>query len=110
MPNNNTVYLAGKITGEPRYKEIFAAARERLEAAGFVVLDPSLLPASGFAYDAYIRISTAMMDECAAACFLHNWQDSKGARYEYERAAARKMPVFFFEEWEREKTAVYHGE
>lgn len=101
--NKETVYIAGKITGDPDYKAKFTAAREALEAAGFVVVDPTVLPSSGFRYDAYIRMSAAMLDECAAVCFLSNWMDSNGAMYEYGRATAREKRVFFYEDWSGEQ-------
>lgn len=101
--NENTVYLAGKITGDPDYKQKFAAAQEALEAAGFIVLNPAVLPSSGLRYDGYIKIGAAMLDECAAVCFLPDWMDSHGAMYEYGRAAAGEKHVFFFEEWRVER-------
>lgn len=101
MTNENTVYLAGKISGDPEYKKKFGTARQVLEEAGHIVLDPSILPSSGFEYAAYIRISTAMMDECARVCFLPDWKESKGAMYEYGRAVAHGKPLFFYENWEQ---------
>lgn len=101
MNNENTVYLAGKITGDPEYKQKFEAACLELERAGYIVLNPATLPAAGFEYAAYIRISKAMMDECAQVCFLPDWKDSNGAMHEYGRAAAQGKPFFFFEQWHR---------
>lgn len=101
MNNENTVYLAGRITGDPEYKKKFEAARRALESASYIVLDPSILPSSGFEYAAYIRISTSMMDECAQVCFLPDWRDSEGAMYEYGRAAAHEKPIFYYEDWAR---------
>ena len=101
MNNENTVYLAGKITGDPEYKQKFEAACRELERAGYIVLNPAMLPETGFEYAAYIRISTAMMDECAQVCFLPDWKYSNGAMYEYGRAAAQGKPFFFFEQWHR---------
>ena len=94
-----TVYLAGKITGDPQYKKKFFRAAHELTAAGFVVLNPAMLPPSGFEYAAYIRMSAAMLDECEAACFLSDWKDSEGAVSEHRRAAAQGKEIFFFEEW-----------
>lgn len=94
-----TVYLAGKITGDPYYRSKFHDAAVKLEAAGFSVVNPATLPERGFDYGAYLRMSSAMLDECVAACFLSDWKDSTGAMYEYGRAMARDMEVFFFDEW-----------
>ena len=96
---NEAVYLAGKITGDPEYKSKFYSAARELEAAGFVVLNPAILPSEGFAYEAYMRMSTAMLDESAAMCFLPDWTESRGAMYEYGRAVAQGKRIFMFDEW-----------
>ena len=83
---NKTVYLAGKITGDAGYKEKFKKAQEAMEFAGFVVLSPTILPEDGFTYNAYMRMTTAMLLECDAVCMLPGWKDSPGARCEYDRA------------------------
>ena len=101
MQKKTTVYLAGKITGDPFYRSKFYDAQKKLEEGGFVVLNPALLPSEGFTYEAYIRMSSAMLDECEAACFLPDWIDSNGAIYEYGKATAAGKRVFLFADWER---------
>lgn len=98
-----TVYLAGKITGDPCYFTKFYEAAKKLEAAGFIVVNPALLPSGGFEWEAYMRMSSAMLDECAAACFLPDWTDSKGALYEFGRASAQGKRVFMYAAWEEEQ-------
>lgn len=94
-----TVYLAGKITGDPFYWSKFAAAQYELEKAGYVVLNPANQP-QGFAYEAYIRMSRAMQDECQSVCFLPDWKESIGAQGEYGRAIASGQRVFFYDAWQ----------
>lgn len=101
MQEKTTLYLAGKITGDPFYFSKFYEAQKKLEKGGFIVVNPALLPSEGFAWEAYMRMAGAMLDECAAACFLPNWIDSKGAQYEFGRATAAGKRVFFFAEWEK---------
>lgn len=101
MQKKETVYLAGKITGDPFYRSKFYDAQKKLEEGGFIVLNPALLPSEGFTYEAYIRMSSAMLDECEAACFLSDWIDSNGAIYEYGKATAAGKRVFLFADWER---------
>ncbi len=74
----HTVYLARKITGDPNYRQKFERARKCLEAIGYIVLDPSVLPSEGFSWDAYMRMSRAMLVECEAICFLPDWTESTG--------------------------------
>lgn len=101
--SKETVYLAGKITDDPFYRTKFYEAQKKLEAGGFIVVNPALLPSEGFSWEAYMRMSSAMLDECAAACFLPDWIESKGATYEFGRATARGLRVFLFAAWEAER-------
>ena len=102
-----TVYLAGKITGDNLYAAKFQYAAKKLEGAGFVVINPAILP-EGFEYNAYMRMTIAMLDECEAACFLPDWVDSKGAMMEYGRAAAKGKHIFMFEDWEKTVNGKMH--
>lgn len=98
-----TVYLAGKITGDPYYRSKFHEAACELAAAGFIVVNPAKLPAEGFTWEAYMRMSSAMLDECAAGCFLPDWTESRGATEEFSKAAAAGKRVFMFDEWKAER-------
>lgn len=70
MQEKRTLYLAGKITGDPYYFTKFYNAQKKLEEGGFIVVNPALLPAEGFTWEAYMRMSGAMLAECAEVCFL----------------------------------------
>ena len=76
--------------------------QKKLEEGGFIVVNPALLPAEGFTWAAYMRMSGAMLAECAEVCFLPDWKESKGAKYEFGEAMAQNKPFFFFADWERE--------
>ena len=102
MQEKRTLYLAGKITGDPYYFTKFYNAQKKLEEGGFIVVNPALLPAEGFTWEAYMRMSGAMLAECAEVCFLPDWKESKGAKYEFGEAIAQNKPFFFFADWERE--------
>lgn len=78
MQEKRTLYLAGKITGDPYYFTKFYNAQKKLEEGGFIVVNPALLPAEGFTWEAYMRMSGAMLAECAEVCFLPDWKESKG--------------------------------
>lgn len=77
MQEKRTLYLAGKITGDPYYFTKFYNAQKKLEECGFIVVNPALLPAEGFTWEAYMRMSGAMLAECAEVCFLPDWKESK---------------------------------
>lgn len=104
-----TVYLAGKITGDPFYRSKFHEAACALAVAGFIVVNPAKLPSEGFSYEAYMRMSSAMLDECAAVCFLPDWTESKGALMEFGRAKAKGKRVFMFTAWQAERDAKAGG-
>lgn len=88
MQEKRTLYLAGKITGDPYYFTKFYNAQKKLEEGGFIVVNPALLPAEGFTWEAYMRMSGAMLAECAEVCFLPDWKESKAALcYGWEQAA-----------------------
>lgn len=60
------VYLAGKITGDPNYREKFAAAAKKLEErAGVTVISPAVTP-EGLKKADYMRICFAMLESGAA--------------------------------------------
>jgi len=96
-----TVYLAGKITDDPDYKQKFQEAAHRIEGRSFVVLSPAILPEEGFGYEAYIRMSSAMLDECDIVCFLPDWEESRGAVHERSRAEVLGKIIVSFEGLEK---------
>ena len=73
-------YIAGRITGNPDYKEEFErAAREiaRLDP-GAVILNPAVLP-EGLSNEGYMRICFAMLDVAETVVFLPGSEKSDGA-------------------------------
>ena len=77
------VYIAGKITGDPDYREKFerAARLYRKTHTRDSVLLPSVLPEGMSAAD-YMRICFAMIDSADRVLFLGDWQSSPGAQLE----------------------------
>ena len=86
------IYIAGKITGDPDYREKFAAAAERLAGAGRAILSPALLP-DGMQPEDYMRICMAMVDTADVVCFLPDWTSSEGAKIEMSYANYLGKPV-----------------
>lgn len=81
MKEITKVYVAGKISGNDKYKQEFARAEIYLKNKGMTVLNPSIIP-EGFEQAVYLHICTAMIDVCEAVYFLPTWVDSKGSNYE----------------------------
>ncbi len=76
------IYIAGKITGVPDYKERFAAAEKYLQSLGAITMIPSVLPV-GYEQHEYLHICFNMIDVNDAIYFLENWKDSPGAKSEF---------------------------
>lgn len=77
------VYIAGKITGDPNYKDNFYNGKRAMEMEGHTVLNPADLP-EGMRPADYMRICFAMIDCSDVVAFLPNWQESRGAYLEYD--------------------------
>jgi len=91
------VYIAGKITGDPNYKETFAKAAKTVADCGNIPLNPAELP-EGMAPADYMRICFAMIDICDFAYFLPGWEDSPGAQLELNYCKYTGKLAFVFGE------------
>ena len=89
------VYIAGKITGDPDYREKFARAERIWSAAGHTVLNPAILP-DGLTQRDYMRICMAMVDCADLLVLLPDWMESGGSRTEFWYT--RKAGIPFVEE------------
>lgn len=88
-----TIYIAGKITGDPNYKVKFLRRAEGIKNAGHRAINPALLP-DGLPWAACMRICFAMIDAADAAVFLPDWRESRGARAEKSYCDATGKPTF----------------
>lgn len=75
-------YIAGQITGDSDYKAKFDRAQKALEAEGFVVLSPAILP-EGMTANDYMRICMSMLETADVVVFLPNYGKSRGAMLEW---------------------------
>nr|DAW19235.1 MAG TPA: 2'-deoxynucleoside 5'-phosphate N-hydrolase 1 [Caudoviricetes sp.] len=75
------IYIAGKITGDPKYREKFKEAAADIARGGHIPLNPADLP-KGMRPKDYMRICFAMIDVADAVVFLPDAAESAGARLE----------------------------
>ncbi len=90
---SKTVYIAGKMTGDPDYEKKFAAAAEGLRERGWRVLDPAKLPV--LPYELYYPINCAMLDGADAIYMLADWTNSPGAVKEFMYAGKLGIEIIF---------------
>ena len=79
------VYLAGKISGDPNYRDKFRKAAEQLGEDGNIILNPAILP-EGMAPEDYMSICLPMLFAADVVAFLPDSHLSAGARIEYNLA------------------------
>ncbi len=91
------VYLAGKISGDPNYKDKFRKAARRIEKMFGQVFNPALHP-EGLSAEDYMQLSFAELAIADAAMFLPDWKDSAGAKLEHAYCEYVGKPILYLEE------------
>jgi len=91
-PDPLKVYIAGPITGIENYQEAFAQRQTELEAKGYTVINPAILP-EGFEHHEYMHICYSMIDVCDAISLLPGWDESKGAQLEFKHAEKKNKLI-----------------
>lgn len=93
MGQKKVIYIAGPMTGVPRYYEAFEAMEDELGGMGYIPLSPSRLP-EGMSNDQGMQICFAMINAADAVIFLDGWENSKGARLERDYCFCINKPAF----------------
>ena len=90
------IFISGAITNNPNYKKDFERG---VKWAYSVDKNPAIFnPADlriGFDNVDYMKIGFAAMECCNIVFFLKGWENSKGARLEYEYAKYLGLACFF---------------
>ena len=90
------IYIAGKITGDSNYKDKFKYYELYYRLQGHTVLNPAVLPMSdSISYEAYIRMSKAMLEESETIVMLPDYEESKGALQELQWAIEQGKEVLY---------------
>lgn len=85
------VYISGAITNNPHYHYQFGEAEAKLIKEGHAVLNPC--KNEGFTYREYINMGLCELMHCDAIYMLEGWENSTGAKLEYEYAVAVGLEV-----------------
>lgn len=88
------IFISGKITGNPDYKEHFDKVERKLRQLGDIPINPTILPL-GLSDADYMKIGLSMLETCDAIYMLSNWENSKGATIEYNYARYLNKRVYF---------------
>lgn len=89
------VFISGAITGIDGYRKIFADAERWLREQDCTVLNPAVLPPSGMAWEAYLRITKAMVREADIVYVLKNWEYSRGVKEELALAESLGKEIIY---------------
>ena len=94
---NNLLFISGKITGDNNFKAKFKETQDKLISQGYRVLNPCWIDAeiADLEHSEYLHIDFAMIDIADTIYMLSDWQDSTGARMEYDYAvrSGKKVKV-----------------
>ena len=92
------IYISGKITGTDDYLQRFERAEKHLNTMNIIdVINPakvnSYLPE--LSYNQYIKMSLCMLEMCDTIYMLKDWENSIGAKLEWEYAKANNYKIMY---------------
>ena len=79
------VYISGKITGDPTYKEKFEKAEKYIKSLGHIPINPAKLDEvmpKDAEYIEYMMMCRLLVELSDAVYVLNGYEESKGAAYE----------------------------
>lgn len=86
METEEKIYLAGKVTGDPRYKEKFEAGVKYLEELGWKrenIVNPAREVPEGTPWLKAMWKCLGLLRRCGWVALLPDWKESWGARMEH---------------------------
>lgn len=89
------VYIAGPMTGKPdKNRMAFYDAETKLKEQGHAVLNPADLP-DGMVPEQYMPICMAMLEQAEGIRLLEDWEESPGARLEWQYAVYQGKTIYY---------------
>jgi nucleoside 2-deoxyribosyltransferase len=89
------LYISGRITVNPNYKEEFDNAEKWLKERDITPINPCKVNAicETLSYEEFMKIDYALIDLCDGLFMLKGWQESKGALSEmcYAKSLGKKI-------------------
>ena len=93
------IYISGKITGDPDYREKFKEEAARLYYLGYYPVNPAAMVPSDKSWAAAMKIVVSAMLLCDGVSLLPDWKKSKGAKIEVKLARKLGMDVRDSKKW-----------
>lgn len=93
-----TVYIAGKITGDPLHEVTakFGEAEQRFKSLGFNVVNPlAFSVGKEITWAEAMKKCIAALVLCDSVHMLKDWKESKGAKIEHDLAMALNIPIIY---------------
>ena len=92
------IYISGAITKDKGFYRRFLNAESDLKRHGHEVINPArigkILP-KNMDYEEFMSIDLFLLDMCDAICLLQGWEESDGAKREFEFAKANNKKIFY---------------
>ena len=89
------LYISGRITDNPNYKEEFENAEKWLLERDITPINPIKVNAicNTLTYEEYMKVDYCLIDLCDGLFMLKGWQDSRGALSEmcYGKSLGKKI-------------------
>ena len=90
-----TIFIAGKITGDEKYKSKFHLAKFAIrelypEAA---IISPTDIELFNMEYEDCLDITKKIIEHCDLIIMLNDWQESNGAKIEHEYAQSLNKKI-----------------
>ena len=99
---NACIYISGPISGRPPAAHDFRLADDLLSEKGYSVLNPMHIKDPGIKYTTseeiwayYMREAIPMLLQADYVYMLRHWENSRGARMEFNLASELNIPVIF---------------
>ena len=90
------IYLSGKISDDPNYREKFAHKEKELTEQGHLVFNPAKHP-DMFTWEQFMELDLKALGNCDSIYLLSDWQESRGAKIEYDEAVRLGKEIIFEE-------------
>lgn len=91
------IYIAGPITGTDDARDRFEAMARRIERYGHTPINPFYIELAypKGSHCEYMSLCFSLMKYADGILFMDGWKKSAGARMEYSRAKAARLPMYF---------------